>query len=677
MSVSEPGKIITPWAESGLKNPIPPAANPATGRAGFDQGFSAINMTAKEAGGIPPFGQDFNGIFYEVTNILRYMQAGGQPTFDAALAAAIGGYPKGAMVLGSDGVTLWQSKVGSNSTDPNVDPTNWGTFDIGLKGDLAKNDGISLVGGTGYITIEQFGAVRGDSSRSYAPEIQEALDESAATGLPIRDSGTYFVKGTDVLVVPGPSAPHALQIEGDGLVFDFSLRDTVASSVTVGFGGVSGSLMSGGGSAGPAVALPSAMYNSQTITTTGVNVGDLLLIYSDDTREGDTSPQEIGELNYVQTVNGSTVTLESKLKDNYVTNPKYRVVTPLKSPRIKGLKIRGKGRQETARGDLGLFLLFCTDPFIDVDVDGVDQVGVDLIACKGGYMKGYGRADEKKAANNFVQYLYRYSSGTCDLTVDVHGRLSRHVCNGGSNVNIPGINRNVTVIGKATGTWHAAFSTHNGDELTTFDLTADSCDMALDLRVGKSTVKSIVANQCRLGLLLRKDVQDISVGKVVAWGGDGAVLMTTEGHVAGRTSFQGNELDDVDSYDQETAITVNATIDPIPVQLSVGRVQSARSSPSGGNSAVIRALGPVQLSVGEARLVDSKNYDVSAEGGAIIYIDSLEVQDNVSAARILRANGTGSRVVVGRIILRGSTTSVTKLEEDGGIVNVFQIVDLR
>lgn len=146
MSVSEPGKIITPWAESGLKNPIPPAANPATGRAGFDQGFSAINMTAKEAGGIPPFGQDFNGIFYEVTNILRYMQAGGQPTFDAAMAAAIGGYPKGAMVLGSDGVTLWQSKVDSNSTDPNTDPSDWGTFDIGLKEDLAAPNGSINVG---------------------------------------------------------------------------------------------------------------------------------------------------------------------------------------------------------------------------------------------------------------------------------------------------------------------------------------------------------------------------------------------------------------------------------------------------------------------------------------------------------------------------------------------------
>ena len=160
MSISEPGKIITPWAESGLKNPIPPAANPATGRAGFDQGFSAINMTAKEAGGIPPFGQDFNGIFYEVTNILRYMQAGGQPTFDAALATAIGGYPKGAMVLGGDGVTLWQSKVGSNFSDPNVDASGWGTFDIGLKADLAATGGAGLIGfqqgsaGSAAITVE-------------------------------------------------------------------------------------------------------------------------------------------------------------------------------------------------------------------------------------------------------------------------------------------------------------------------------------------------------------------------------------------------------------------------------------------------------------------------------------------------------------------------------------------
>lgn len=202
MSVSEPGKIVTPWAESGLKNPIPPAANPATGRAGFDQGFSAINMTAKEAGGIPPFGQDFNGIFYEVTNILRYMQAGGQPTFDAALATAIGGYPKGAMVLGNDGLTLWQSKVDSNFTDPNTDPSNWGAFDIGLKADLAAPGGLGLIGDIPKpITWSGFsGGAQGDSASNSL-----AISAANATGLPYMVPDGYWPNTVDATfnIYPG------------------------------------------------------------------------------------------------------------------------------------------------------------------------------------------------------------------------------------------------------------------------------------------------------------------------------------------------------------------------------------------------------------------------------------------------------------------------------------------
>ena len=169
MSVSEPGKIITPWAESGLKNTIPPAANPATGRAGFDQGFSAINMTAKEAGGIPPFGQDFNGIFYEVTNILRYMQAGGQPTFDAALATAIGGYPKGAMLLGSDGLTLWQSQIASNMGNPDSSPANWKKVDVNLKEFLGSTSGAGSVGTeNGFSVQENISSISNLASVSYA-----------------------------------------------------------------------------------------------------------------------------------------------------------------------------------------------------------------------------------------------------------------------------------------------------------------------------------------------------------------------------------------------------------------------------------------------------------------------------------------------------------------------------
>lgn len=131
MSVSEPSKILTPWATSGLKNTIPETANPVTGNAGFDQGFPAINMTAKEAGGIPPFGQDFNGILFAITEALRYAQAGGIPTFSAPMSTAIGGYPKGALLLGSNGVNIWQNQLDGNTTNPDSGGSNW--IDVSLK----------------------------------------------------------------------------------------------------------------------------------------------------------------------------------------------------------------------------------------------------------------------------------------------------------------------------------------------------------------------------------------------------------------------------------------------------------------------------------------------------------------------------------------------------------------
>ena len=136
MSITEPSKIVTPWASTGSKNPIPANANNTTGAAGFDKGFPDITMTPEEAGGLPPAGQDFNGIFYQITEIIRYIQAGGQPFFSAALSSAIGGYPKGCVILGADAVTLWQNQIDSNTNDPNSTPTGW----IKINGALMQSD---------------------------------------------------------------------------------------------------------------------------------------------------------------------------------------------------------------------------------------------------------------------------------------------------------------------------------------------------------------------------------------------------------------------------------------------------------------------------------------------------------------------------------------------------------
>jgi len=130
MSIVEPSKIPVPFADSGLKSTIPQAANNTTGKAGFDKGFPERTMLPKASGGIPPSGMDFNGILYDITSAIRYMQAGGKPTYDAAFAAAIGGYPSGAVLIGDDGVSVFQNAVAGNETDPNSGGAGWTRPDL-------------------------------------------------------------------------------------------------------------------------------------------------------------------------------------------------------------------------------------------------------------------------------------------------------------------------------------------------------------------------------------------------------------------------------------------------------------------------------------------------------------------------------------------------------------------
>lgn len=130
MGISEPSKITVPFAESGLKNPIPANSDNTTGKAGFDKGFPERTMLPKASGGIPPSGMDFNGILYDITSAIRYMQAGGVPTYDSAFSAAIGGYPSGAVLIGNDGVSVFQNAVDGNETDPNSGGAGWTRPDL-------------------------------------------------------------------------------------------------------------------------------------------------------------------------------------------------------------------------------------------------------------------------------------------------------------------------------------------------------------------------------------------------------------------------------------------------------------------------------------------------------------------------------------------------------------------
>lgn len=117
-----PSKLILPFANSGGKNAIPVASQVGitAGAASLEDGFPPLTRTPIAAGGVPPSGLDMNGILYELSSLLRWYNAGGGFVFDAAFAGDtnVGGYPKGARVLRSDGAGYWLNTIDGNTVDP-------------------------------------------------------------------------------------------------------------------------------------------------------------------------------------------------------------------------------------------------------------------------------------------------------------------------------------------------------------------------------------------------------------------------------------------------------------------------------------------------------------------------------------------------------------------------------
>lgn len=214
-AANAPSKIELPWADSGTKNTIPVASQIGVtpGAASFTTGFPPLNFMPIAAGGVPPFGADFNGIFYAITAILRWQSAGGSFTYDATYADAIGGYPKGAWLERADGGGFWLNTVDGNSTDPDAGGAGWVPgFNFGV----AAVSGLS----NANVTLNAPQAAKPIIALSGAltANIQVIFPAWAAQWLVINNTtGAYTVtcktaSGTGVAVQQG----SATQLYGDG-----------------------------------------------------------------------------------------------------------------------------------------------------------------------------------------------------------------------------------------------------------------------------------------------------------------------------------------------------------------------------------------------------------------------------------------------------------------------------
>jgi microcystin-dependent protein len=131
IAADQPTKFQIPWgngAGGAYIRPIPQASQIPSQNcaASLTDGFPPLTFTPAGAGGCPPFGQDFNGIFKQLSQWSRW-NAMGTPTFyDSVFSAGIGGYPKWTAL--SNATTpgcYWISQVDSNVTNPDAGGAGW------------------------------------------------------------------------------------------------------------------------------------------------------------------------------------------------------------------------------------------------------------------------------------------------------------------------------------------------------------------------------------------------------------------------------------------------------------------------------------------------------------------------------------------------------------------------
>lgn len=125
-----PTKFSVPFAQDagGDSRPIPvTSSDPAA--ASQELGFPPETFVPVGAGGSPPDGRDMNGILNMSTAWDQWFSVGGPVTYDSAIQATVGGYPKGAIVQSATTFGLfWLCTADNNTTNPDASGAGWTLF---------------------------------------------------------------------------------------------------------------------------------------------------------------------------------------------------------------------------------------------------------------------------------------------------------------------------------------------------------------------------------------------------------------------------------------------------------------------------------------------------------------------------------------------------------------------
>ncbi|WP_118848197.1 phage tail protein [Neisseria lactamica] len=205
----QPKLLSKPWASDGLKNNIPAERDGGLAQeaATYAEGFPSITMTPISVGGKPPSGKDMNGVLYEISAHTVWQNQGGRYRFDQAFCDAVGGYPKGAVLINDTLDTEYISLADANTHNPNSGNN---------AGKWAIHAGKGLKAGTAQAGIVQLSSATGSESEDMAATpkaVKAAYDkavESAGKGIPV---------GAIVAFPRSVTRPEGF-LKADGTTFD-------------------------------------------------------------------------------------------------------------------------------------------------------------------------------------------------------------------------------------------------------------------------------------------------------------------------------------------------------------------------------------------------------------------------------------------------------------------------
>lgn len=121
-----PAKFNIPFANgasAGFIRSIPQSSQIGitNGAASLTDGFPPLCFQPIASGGVPPFGQDFNGILNQISSWSRWQAAGGPIQYDGNFCSAIGGYPSGATLQSAlSPATEYINLVDNNYSNPDA-----------------------------------------------------------------------------------------------------------------------------------------------------------------------------------------------------------------------------------------------------------------------------------------------------------------------------------------------------------------------------------------------------------------------------------------------------------------------------------------------------------------------------------------------------------------------------